>query len=310
MQFEKVIVTGGSGRLGRYVADALQGRARVTTLDIAPARSSLPHITLDILDLPGLAKAFAGVDAVIHVGALDGHLEATPEDFMRVNALGTWNVLHAAFEAGVHKVVVASSNSSTGINATNRHRPPLYLPMDEDHPVWPTHAYGLSKLINEVAAESFGNRGGTMKVACVRPTFIMFPELVPFIAKRVLDPDNPDLLKETHPDPAVAAALHEPLTLPRCYVEPKDLADLFRLALEHDGPSYELFYGSAGDSFDPTPTLMYVARVYGRIPEVRKPQVYEKNAHASVIDCSRARETLGWEPTSDWAKMSEMKRAT
>ena len=308
MQFEKVVVTGGSGRLGRHVVDALKGRARVTTLDIQPARFDLPHVTLDIQDLTGLAKAFAGIEAVVHVGAIDGHVPASPEEFMKVNALGTWNVLHAAFEAGVRKVIVTSSNSSTGINAANIHRPPVYLPRDEAHPVWPTHAYGLSKLVNEIAAESFGNRG-TMKVVCIRPTFVMFPEIVPFIARRVLDPDNPELLKETHPDPEVAAALHEPLTLPRCYVEPKDLAHLYRLALEHDGSPYELFYGSAADSFDSTPTLAYMARVYGRIPEVRKPKIYEKNPHASVVDCTRAREVLGWQPTSDWSKMSGMKRA-
>lgn len=309
MQFDKVIVTGGSGRLGRFIADALKGRAQVTTLDIAGPKSNLPHITLNITDLEGLFKAFTGVDAVVHVGALDGHVEAVPEEFMRVNALGTWNVLHAAFEAGVRKVVVASSNSATGLNSTNLHRPPLYLPIDETHPVWPTQAYGLSKLINEVAAESFGNRGA-MKVACVRPTYIMFPELVPFLAKRLLDPDNPAHAKDTHPDPSVSAALQEPLGLLRCYVEPKDLARLFQLALEHDGATYEFFYGSARDSCDPAPTLSYVGRVYGRIPEVRKPQIYETNPHASVIDCSRAREVLGWEPTSDWSKMSGMKRAS
>jgi len=86
------------------------------------------------------------------------------------------------------------------------------------------------------------------------------------------------------------------------------VARLFRLALEHVGAPYELFYGSAADSFEPQPTLSYLQRTWGTLPEIRKPWVYEQNPYAAVIDCSRAREVLGWEPTSDWDRMSRVAR--
>ncbi len=302
---EKVLVTGGCGRLGHYVVGELRTAYEVTTLDVADSLLSVPHLKLSILDLPGLRRACAGQDAVVHLAALDGHLAMPAERFFEVNAVGTWNVLEAAFEAGVKRVIVASSNSAIGLSDTASGRRPLYLPLDEAHPAWPTQAYGLSKLINEVTAEGFGRRN-QMKVTCIRPTYIMFPELVPFIAARTQRPGEPP--PATHPDPAVAAALREPLSPLRCYVEPGDLARLFRLALEHDGASYELFYGSASDSFEPQPTLSYLQRTYGALPEIRKPWVYDRNPHAAAIDCSHALEVLGWEPTSDWVRMSGLRR--
>jgi UDP-glucose 4-epimerase len=302
---EKVLVTGGCGRLGHYVVDELRTAYQVTTLDVTDSLFSLPHLRLSILDLPGLRRASAGQDAVVHLAALDGHLAMPAERFFEVNALGTWNVLEAAFDAGAKRVIVASSNSAIGLSDTESGRRPLYLPLDEAHPAWPTQAYGLSKLINEVTAEGFGRRN-KMKITCIRPTYIMFPELVPFIAARAESPGEPP--PATHPNPAVAAALREPLSLLRCYVEPGDLARLFRLALEHDGASYELFYGSASDSFEPRPTLSYLERMYGGLPEVRKPWVYDRNPHAAAIDCTHALEVLGWEPTSDWVRMSGLGR--
>jgi nucleoside-diphosphate-sugar epimerase len=302
---EKVLVTGGCGRLGHYVVDELRTAYQVTTLDVTDSLFSLPHLRLSILDLPGLRRASAGQDAVVHLAALDGHLAMPAERFFEVNALGTWNVLEAAFDAGAKRVIVASSNSAIGLSDTESGRRPLYLPLDEAHPAWPTQAYGLSKLINEVTAEGFGRRN-KMKITCIRPTYIMFPELVPFIAARAESPGEPP--PATHPNPAVAAALREPLSLLRCYVEPGDLARLFRLALEHDGASYELFYGSASDSFEPRPTLSYLERMYGGLPEVRKPWVYDRNPHAAAIDCTHALEVLGWEPTSDWVRMSGLRR--
>jgi UDP-glucose 4-epimerase len=167
---ETVLVTGGCGRLGRYVVDELRSRYRVTTLDVVDSPWTLPHLALDILDLSGLYRACAGQDAVVHLAALDGHLEMPAARFQAVNALGTWNVLEAAFEAGVKQAVVASSNSALGLSDGEGARRPLYIPLDEAHPAWPTQPYALSKRLNEVTAESFGRRN-RMRVACIRPTY-------------------------------------------------------------------------------------------------------------------------------------------
>src|SRR5262249_56528390 len=124
----------GCGRLGRYVVDELRSRYRVTTLDVVDSPWTLPHVALDILDLPGLHRACAGQDAVVHLAALDGHVEAAAARFLAVNAFGTWNVLEAAFEAGVQHAVVASSNSALGPSGGGGARRPPHLPPDAAHP--------------------------------------------------------------------------------------------------------------------------------------------------------------------------------
>jgi nucleoside-diphosphate-sugar epimerase len=307
MRFDRVLVTGGSGRLGCYIVDELKDRCRVTTLDAAPAATAQPHLTVDIMDLPALMKAMRGFDAVVHAAALDGHRAVGPEDFFRVNVQGTWNVLHAAFEAGVRKAVVSSSNAASGISLTERHMPPLYLPMDEAHPARPHHAYGLGKYLNEVTAESFARRG-MMAVTTIRPTYIMFPELVAHAAKRVAAPDRgfeplAGAEAEKLPEP-----FRERFGVTRAYVEPADLARLYRLALEQELKTHEVFYAAAEDTYEPEPTLPFIAGVYGTLPPVRKPEVYERNPHASTIDCTKAEQLLGWQPTSEWTKLSGAKR--
>jgi hypothetical protein len=80
------------------------------------------------------------------------------------------------------------------------------------------------------------------------------------------------------------------------------------LVLEYDGAPYDVFYGSATDSFALQPTLTYMKQTFGTVPEIRKPSLYERNPYAATIDWAHAEEILGWRPTSDWARMSGLAR--
>ena len=298
-RLESVAVTGGSGRLGRYVVDELGGRTSVTVIDKRPAGTEPSHVEADILDLGAMRRALAGHDTLVHLAAIDGHVNATPETFFETNVQGTWNVLHAACEVGVKKAVVCSSHAATGLSRSNPHMPPLYLPIDESHPLRPTEAYGLSKAVTEMIARSFARRGA-MEVVTIRPVYIMFPELVRHVAQRINDPSG----GAESGSGALSDAFLEPLALLRSYVRPEDLARAFRLALETDCGACDLFYLTARDTFEPSPTLAYVERVYGALPEVRKPQVYEVSPHASPFDCARAQAVLGWKARGTWEELS------
>src|SRR5690606_26581685 len=92
----------------------------------------------DITSLESLRYALKGHEAVVHVAAL-----LQPEDpddrMFEVNVAGTWNVLQAASELGIRKIVIISSETASGI--INITRVPLaapeYLPVDEAHPLRP-----------------------------------------------------------------------------------------------------------------------------------------------------------------------------
>lgn len=288
MRSQHVAVIGGAGRLGRYVVNELGARHEVLVLDRSSVAAGKSTKIVDITILDDLRQALKDVEAIVHIAGVDGHVEAAPEVFFGVNVVGTWNVLQAAAELGIRKVIITSSSSATGLNTADPLAMPRYLPIDEEHPLAPSGAYGLSKQVNEISGASFGRRG-RCHVVCIRPTYIAFPELIPHLRGTRITPGE-----------EIPAAFREPLPLLRTYVEPGDLARCYRLALEYESEGYDLFWASAADTFEATPTLEYLARLYGALPPLRRPGVYALNPHASVIDCSRAKDVLGWAPQTRW----------
>ena len=293
MKFDRVLVTGGAGRLGRYVVEELATRCSVGVLDRSDSLSAPIDFHVDILDLEALGRAMRGFDAVIHLAAIDSSVTAAPEVVFDTNVRGTWNVLHAARQAGVGRAVICSSSSAAGIDYTNPRMPPLYLPIDEAHPLRPSQAYGLSKQLDEQIARSVGRSGG-MEVICLRPAWVMFPESM----RRVMAERRNEVA------PVAAGRHREPWPLLRSYVAPHDAARAFRLALEMPGVPHDVFIITAADTFEPEPTLAHLDRTYGTPIEVRKPDVYARNPRASAWDITRAREVLGWSPSQDWAALS------
>jgi nucleoside-diphosphate-sugar epimerase len=291
--YERVAVTGGSGRLGRYVVAELVAQCDVTVVDVALPAGDNPYVAADVLDLDAVRAALAGQQAVVHLAAIDAAREAPEEAFFRTNVQGAWNVLQAAEEAAVRKVIVCSSSSAVGLGPDH---PPQYLPIDEDHPMAPTDAYGMSKQVCETIAGGFARRGA-LEVLCIRPCLVVFPGFVHDMSTRLAAADGgaapaapaPAWSRETLPDP---------LPMTRSFVSPVDVARCFRLALAAEGAPFGIFYAAAEDSCSPLPTVDVVAREFGHTPEVRGG--YGDNPRAGAYDVSRAREALGWQPRDRW----------
>src|SRR5215207_8605029 len=89
MEFEKVLVTGGAGLLGRYVVGELQDRCTVTGLDRTAGVGADRWLLGDITDIGAVSAAAEGQHAVIHIAAVPNIWSADPETIMRVNVLGT-----------------------------------------------------------------------------------------------------------------------------------------------------------------------------------------------------------------------------
>ena len=102
-----------------------------------------------------LRRAFEGKDAVVHLAAIPNPRTAPADVTFQTNVQGAWSVLQAAENAGVKRVVVASSDSVFGLSYNPPDWPPQFLPVDETHPVRPTEFYSLSKHVTETIAQSF-----------------------------------------------------------------------------------------------------------------------------------------------------------
>ena len=279
MRYEKILVTGGSGRLGWYVVEELLPHCDLTVLDRARPAQDVPYIEADALDLDAVRRALDGKDAVVHLAAIDLGVPAESEEYFGVNVMCAWNVLQASHETAVRNVVIASSIAATGLEEGRPEFPPRYLPVDEAHAMEPVHAYSVSKLVVEEVARSLARRGD-LRVICLRPVLIAFPSSFPTLIERADDDAFPWLY---------------------FYVRPEDTARAFRLALERaGGPAFDVAALTAADSCHASPTLDPARRVLGTLPEGRRPELYEANPRASVFDGSHAREAIGFEPTSDW----------
>lgn len=279
----RIGVTGGLGRLGRYVVRECANAHDVVVLDLAATPDASPGFRqADLRDLDAMRRAVAGCEVVVHLGGIDRSVATDDAQTMLVNVLGTWNVFEACVSAGVRRVVHCASSSVTGLDRSNPSMPPLYLPIDEAHPSRPTDAYGLSKHAGEAVAESFIRRG--LEVLVIRPCFVAFPDMAEFMAGR----SGPD-------------GRAEPMPYLRAYVSPEDCARGFAAAATlADYVGFEVFYLAAADCFAAEPTVARLEALYNaRIP-LRDPGLFQRFPRASPIDTSRARERLGWAPTTSW----------
>ena len=152
----KAVVTGGAGFIGSHLADDLadQGCSVVIFDNISTGKQENVDMILEkhenvefvygsIMDLQVLEDLFKGVDYVFHQGAIPSVPRSVknPADSHNVNATGTLNVLMAAKNNGVRKVVYASSSSVYGDTPT--------LPKVETMPLDPLSPYAVSKLAGE-----------------------------------------------------------------------------------------------------------------------------------------------------------------
>jgi len=180
--FEKIVVTGAAGGIGRYVVHELKNLCDLTLVDIQPGGSSPAISQVDICDIDALRMVFKGQDAVVHLAAVAEM--ATADATLSVNARGTWNVLETAKDCGLRKAIIMSSEAGLGMEYLDVDPPPLYLPIDEQHPFRPSDIYGLSKQLCESIGQNFARRGD-LPIVCLRPTEVTFPEMIADITSRL-----------------------------------------------------------------------------------------------------------------------------
>ncbi|WP_410605286.1 NAD-dependent epimerase/dehydratase family protein [Amycolatopsis sp. lyj-90] len=213
MADQRVLITGSAGIVGTLMRPRLRRSGRVLRLlDLAAQPEAaggedVELITASVTDPEAMAKACAGVDAVIHLG---GHSrENSWEATLDVNINGTHTVLEAARAAGVPRVILASSNHSVGFRR-NDETGENGLPADSTPR--PDTYYGVSKAAIESLGSLYHSRFG-MDVIVIR----------------------------------IGSCFEDPLVLgPRgltTWLSPDDGARLFEACLSYPSPGYRLIWG-------------------------------------------------------------------
>jgi nucleoside-diphosphate-sugar epimerase len=153
---KKAVVTGGAGFVGSHLVDALTADGYavdvVDTLIGGRRENVNPKATLyenDIRNFDDLKRIFNGAELVFHLAAVPRvqYSIEHPQETHEVNITGTMNVLLAAKENNVQRVVYAASSSAYGNQAV--------MPLSEDMPANPVSPYGLQKYVGELYARVF-----------------------------------------------------------------------------------------------------------------------------------------------------------
>ena len=270
----RIVVTGGSGKAGRWVVRDLRERGH-DVLNADLVRGPGPHgssIAVDLTDLGQCHDVIGGADAVVHLAAIPApELHAEGETF-RNNILSTYNVFSAATVHRVQRVVWASSETVLGLPFD---LPPAFAPIDETIEPRPESSYALSKLLGEEMARQSSRRSG-----------------IPFVGLRISNIMEPD-------DYAAFPGYWDDARLRKWnlwgYVDARDVAQAVRRGLEAPVGGAVVCIIAAADTVMTRPSAELMSEVYPGVPLRRQVQARE-----TLLSIERARQLLGYEPEHSW----------
>lgn len=161
---KRVLITGAAGRIGSSLAEQLKDRydLRVQYHRSVPETPPVAdQITADISQFDQIRQAVDGMDAVVHMAG-DPSTRASWDSVHQNNIVGAYNLYEASRQAGVKRVVFASTNHVMGMYDRDQQ-----WPVYADQPVRPDSLYGVSKAFGEALGRHYYDQYG-LSVICLR----------------------------------------------------------------------------------------------------------------------------------------------
>ncbi|MDH2413815.1 NAD(P)-dependent oxidoreductase [Nocardioides sp. CER19] len=279
----RVVVTGGSGKLGRaVVADLVEHGWNVVVFDRigSATHAEAAFLPVDLTDYAAVLDAMLGVeerydaiDAVIHLAAVPAPgLQGDAATFAN-NMNSTYHVFAAARRASVKNIVWASSETVLGLPFDT---PPPYIPVDEEYSPRPESTYSLVKTLEETMAAQLCRWDPELKMYGLR-------------FSNVMNPDDYEAFPSFDRDPMLRKWNLWG------YIDARDGAQATRKALEHEGKGMEVFIIANADTVMSRPNAELVAEVFPDV-EVRG----DLGEHDTMLSIEKARRVLGYDPRHGW----------
>ncbi|HOL18117.1 MAG TPA: NAD-dependent 4,6-dehydratase LegB [Bacillota bacterium] len=299
MQGKKILVTGAGGFIGSHLTEELIRRGHHVRafvlynsqnswewLDHSPRdiKESVEIFLGDIRDPYGVKKAMKGCDLVFHLAALIAipYSYYSPDTYVDTNIKGTLNVLQAARELEVEKVIHTSTSEVYGTAQ--------FVPITEKHPLQGQSPYAATKIAADQLAMSFYFSFNT-PVSIIRPFNTYGPRqsaraVIPAIIIQIAAGLHEIKLGALHPTRDFNYIKDTVAGFIAAARSPKAIGEIINL-----GSNYEI---SIGD------TVNLIAEIMGRKINIisDKPRFRPEKSEVERLraDNSKARELLGWQP--------------
>ena len=277
-----VLVTGGSGKLGKFVVRHLtEAGWNVTSVDRVPHPDpEVSSTVIDLLDSGSVMDLMTGtnerhdkLDAVVHLAAIPAPGLQSDKATINNNFNSTLNVFMAARNAGIKKVVFASSETVLGLPFDT---PPPYIPVDEEYEPRPESFYSLSKVLEERLANELCRWDPELSMSGLR-------------FSNVIDPIEYPGFEDFQDD-----AMKRKWNL-WGYIDARDGALAVEKALEYQIPGFEPFIIASPDSVMRLTNQQLLQEVF---PDVALKR--EISEHETLLGIAKARRLLGFDPKNSW----------
>lgn len=241
---QQVLVTGSAGTIGQAACKALAAaghRVRGFDRSASPQSAGLDDaVVADLTDREAVEQAMVGVQSVVHLAAVPSDAPFV-EQLVGPNVIGLFHVMDAARQAGVQRVVLASSCQAVG-RLLQTHDGPL----SADTPPAPNNHYGLTKVWAEQMGEMYARCWGLSVIAT----------RIGWLPRRLM---NPDTVRED-------SIIHD------LYLSPDDAGRFFTCAVEAEGVDFAILYACGpGRPGQPCVDLEPSRRLIGYEPRDRWP---------------------------------------
>lgn len=289
------LITGGCGFIGSHIAERLVREGHdVRILDnfatgsrrnIAAIEDRIALIEGDVRDTGTVRRAVAGVEVVLHQAALGSvpRSLADPTTTNAVNVTGTLNLLVAAKEAKVRRVVYASSSSVYGESQE--------FPQKEDHPTRPISPYAVSKLAGENYTVAFAKSYG-METVVLRYFNVFGPRQDPSSIYAAVIPRFISALREGKP-----LTIHGDGEQSRDFTYVENVVDANLLAARVQGISGEVFNIACGTSTTVNALAQMLCKIMRKEPRMVYTPPRPGDLRRSCASIIKAQRVLNYVPT-------------
>jgi UDP-glucose 4-epimerase len=288
----KCLIIGGAGFIGSHLTDGLLDAGHEVRVFDRPSlaiagtyskRTGVEWCEGDFLNEEDLARVLAGCEIVIHLAwtTLPKSSNENPVYDVETNLIGTLRLMELARESGVRRLIFCSSGGTVyGI--------PKQVPLEETHSTDPMVSYGITKLAVEKYLKVYKNLHG-----------------LDFKILRVANPFG-ERQRINTAQGAISVFLfkalrEEPIeiwgdgSVVRDYIYIKDVIDAFLLAINYEGDA-DVFNIGSGIGRSLNQIITAIEESIGRSVNRRYLPPRGFDVPANVLDISRARSMLGWEP--------------